>query len=197
MKHIEPIARLINELTKLPGVGMRTAERFCYAIIKMAKDEAKRLAAAITDVKEKVAYCSVCGNFTDSDPCFLCKNRSVETICVVKEPKDVAALEKGGVFKGAYHVLHGTINPIEGIGPNDIRIKELVARLESGKVKEIIIALNTDAEGDATAMYAAKLINPLGVKVTRIAQGIPIGSDIEFADEVTLLKAIEDRRELK
>jgi recombination protein RecR len=194
MNYIEPIAKLIGALTKLPGVGVKTAQRYAYHIINMDKAEAQDICRAITQAKEKIRYCSVCGNFTDADPCALCKTRDKSVICVVKEPKDVMALEKVRGYKGSYHVLHGTINPLEGIGPDDIRIRELLKRIEGGGVKEVIMATNTDAEGDATAMYIARLIKPLGIKVTRIAQGIPMGADIEYADEITLSRAMEDRK---
>ena len=196
MNYIEPIAKLIGGLTKLPGVGTKTAQRYAYSIINMKNEDAFALSSAIKEVKQKVHYCSICGNFTDSDPCTLCKTRDKSVICVVKEPKDVIAMEKIRSYKGSYHVLHGTINPLEGIGPNDIRIRELLKRINDGGVKEIIMATNTDAEGDATAMYIARLLNNLGVKVTRIAQGIPMGLDIEYADEITLSKAIEDRKQM-
>lgn len=197
MNYIEPIAKLINALTKLPGVGAKTAQRYAYHIINMDKNEALSICRAITQAKESVRYCSVCGNFTDSEICSLCKTRDKSVICVVKEPKDVIALEKARGFKGSYHILHGTINPLEGIGPDQIRIRELLKRIDEGNVSEVIMATNTDAEGDATAMYIARLLKPLGVKVTRIAQGIPIGADIEYADEVTLSKAIEDRKQMQ
>lgn len=193
---IEPIGRLINGFTKLPGVGTKTAQRYAYKVISMTDEEVNELIAALKGVKEQVRYCSVCGNFTDKDVCDICSNRSDEIICVVKEPKDVIAFEKADRFNGQYHVLHGTINPIEGIGPNDIRIKELLARLSSGTVKEVIMATNPDVEGEATAMYIAKLIKPLGIKVTRIAHGIAVGQDIEYADIGSLTRALSDRREL-
>jgi recombination protein RecR len=197
MNYVEPIAKLIAALSKLPGVGAKTAQRYAYSIINMSKEEAFSLSKAITEAKEKIRYCSICGNFTDSDPCVLCKTRDKSVICVVKEPKDVAAMEKIRSYKGSYHVLHGTINPLEGIGPDDIRIRELLKRLEGGSVKEVIIATNTDAGGDATAMYIARLLSTLGVNVTRIAQGIPMGTDIEYADEITLSKALQDRKKIE
>lgn len=193
---IEPIGRLINGFSKLPGVGAKTAQRYAYKVISMTNEEADELIAAIKGVKENVRYCSVCGNFTDKDVCDICSTRSKETICVVKEPKDVVALEKADRFNGQYHVLHGTINPIEGIGPNDIRIKELLERLSDGETKEVIMATNPDVEGEATAMYIAKLCKPLGVKVTRIAHGIAVGQDIEYADIGSLTRALADRREI-
>ena len=196
MSFIEPIAKLISALTKLPGVGPKTAQRYAYSIINMGREDALALVEAIRDAREKVRYCSECGNFTDTDPCAICRTRDRAVICVVKEPKDVTALEKVRSFKGVYHVLHGTINLLEGKGPDDIRIRELLKRIEKGGVREVIMATNTDAEGDATAMYIARLLKGLGVKVTRIAQGMPIGADIEYADEVTLSKALEDRKSM-
>lgn len=192
---IQPIARLINEFTKLPGVGTKTAQRFAYKIINMSDDEAKLFAESIMDAKQKVRYCSVCGNFSENDVCDICRERASDTICVVKEPKDVIALEKAHEFHGVYHVLHGTLNPLEGIGPDDIRIKELLKRLD-GSVKEVIMATNPDVEGEATAMYIAALIKPLGVKVTRLAHGIAVGTDLEYADVGSLSRALIDRREL-
>ena len=194
--HIEPIARLIGAFQKLPGVGQKTAQRYALKVVNMSDAEVKEFAECLVNVKNKVKYCSVCGNFTESDPCDLCKTRNGKTICVVKDPKDVLSIERIRDFDGVYHVLHGVLNPMEGIGPNDIRIKELVSRVGANDVQEVIVATNPDVEGEATAMYIAKLIKPLGVKVTRIAQGISIGSDLEYADEVTLSRAIEDRREL-
>lgn len=193
---IEPIGRLINRLTKLPGVGAKTAQRYAYKIIDMTDSEAEELAEAILRVKKEVKYCSVCGNFTDGDICNVCKTRDSDIICVVKEPKDVIAIEKSEKFNGRYHVLHGTINPMEGVGPNDIRIKELLSRLSSENVKEVILATNPDVEGEATAMYIARLIKPLGIKVTRLAHGIAVGTDLEYADLGSLSRAITDRREI-
>lgn len=194
MQYIEPIQKLIAEFTKLPGVGTKTATRYAYSIINMAEDDAKSFAKTILDVKQNVHYCKVCGNYTDKEICEICENRDKSLICVVKEPKDVIAFEKLKDFKGVYHILHGTINPLMGIGANDIRIKELLARLDG--VSEVIMATNSDVEGEATAMYIARLIKPLGIKVTRLAHGIPIGSDIEYADETTLSRALIDRREM-
>lgn len=193
---IEPIGRLINEFSKLPGVGKKSAQRYAYKIISMSESEAQEFAAAILNVKKKVKYCKICGNFTEDEVCDICKERDKKVICVVKEPKDVIALEKLHEFKGVYHVLHGVINPMEGIGPNDIRIRELLARLAEGGVEEVIVATNPDVEGDATAMYLAKLIKPLGIKVTRLAHGIPIGSEIEYTDDVTLSRAFIERKEV-
>lgn len=189
------IQKLINEFTRLPGVGKRTATRYAYKVIDMTEEEAKKLVEAIENVKKNIRYCKVCGNFTDEDECEICKRREHSVICVVKEPKDVAAMERTGSFKGVYHVLHGCISPLDNVSPDDIRIRELLARINDS-TQEVIIALNPDVEGDATAMYIGRLLKPLGVKVTRLAHGIPIGQDIEFADEVTLSRAISERKEL-
>lgn len=193
---IEPIGKLINEFSKLPGVGKKTAQRYAYKIIDMSESEARAFADAIIGVKRKVKYCKVCGNFTEEDTCGICRTRERTTICVVKEPKDVAAIEKLHEFKGVYHVLHGVIDPLSGIGPNDIRLKELLARLNDGEVKEVIVATNPDVSGDATAMYIAKLIKPFDIPVTRLAHGIPIGSEIEYTDEVTLARAFVERNRM-
>lgn len=193
---IEPIGKLINEFSKLPGVGKKTAQRFAYKIIDMPESEARAFADAILGVKRKVRYCKVCGNFTEEDTCAICRTREQSVICVVKEPKDVAAIEKLHEFKGVYHVLHGVINPLEGVGPNDIRIRELLARIQQGDVKEVIVATNPDVSGDATAMYIAKLIKPFDVTVTRLAHGIPIGSEIEYTDDVTLARAFVERNRM-
>lgn len=193
---IEPIGKLINEFSKLPGVGKKTAQRYAYKIIDMPESEARAFADAILGVKRKVRYCSVCGNFTEDETCSICKVRDKSLICVVKEPKDVAAIEKLHEFKGVYHVLHGTIDPMSGVGPNDIRIRELLARLQEEEVKEVIVATNPDVSGDATAMYLAKLIKPLGVTVSRLAHGIPVGSEIEYTDDVTLTRAFLERNKL-
>ena len=193
---IEPIGRLINEFSKLPGVGRKTAQRYAYRVINMTESEAQAFAAAILNVKKKVRYCKVCGNFTEEEECEICRTRDKRTICVVKEPKDVIALEKLHEYKGVYHVLHGVINPMEGVGPNDIRIRELLARIAEGGVEEVVLATNPDVEGDATALYIAKLIKPLGVKCTRLARGIAIGSEIEYTDDVTLARAFLERKEI-
>lgn len=192
---IEPIGRLINQFTKLPGVGKKTAQRYAYKIINMSAEDAKAFADSILDCKKKVRYCSVCGNFSEEETCDICKKRDHGIICVVKEPKDVIALEKLREYKGVYHVLHGVISPMDGVGPNDIRIKELLARVGGG-VTEVIIATNPDVEGDATAMYIAKLLKPLGVTVTRLAHGIPVGGEIEYTDEVTLSRAFIERKQI-
>ena len=190
---IEPIGRLINEFSRLPGVGKKTAQRYAYKVVDMTETEARAFAEAILNVKKKVRYCKICGNFTEDDVCEICKRRDPSQICVVKDPRDVSAIEKLHEFKGVYHVLHGVIDPMEGVGPNDIRIRELLARIGEGNVKEVIIATNPDVSGDATAMSLARLINPLGVKVTRLAHGIPVGSEIEFTDDVTLSRAFVER----
>jgi recombination protein RecR len=193
---IESIGKLVNEFSKLPGVGKKTAQRYAYKVIDMTESEAREFADAIIGVKRKVRYCSVCGNFTEQDVCGICKTRDHGVICVVKEPKDVAAIEKLHEFKGVYHVLHGTIDPMAGVGPNDIRIRELLARLNEHEVKEVIVATNPDVSGDATAMYLARLIKPLGVTVSRLAHGIPVGSEIEYTDDVTLTRAFVERNQL-
>lgn len=194
--YIEPIGKLINEFSKLPGVGMKTAQRYAYKVVNMTKEEAEDFAKAIIDVKNNVKYCKTCGNFSEEDECEICKNRSSQTICVVKEPKDIIAIEKLNEYDGVYHVLHGVISPLDGIGPNDINVKELLSRVGKEKVKEVIIALNPDVEGEATAMYISSLLKPLGIKITRIAHGIPVGTDIEYADEMSLARAFIDRKEI-
>lgn len=193
---IEPIGRLINEFTKLPGVGTKTAQRFAYKVINMSDEEAENFAESILNAKRQVKYCKICGNYSEGEVCDICRERDDSTICVVKEPKDVIALEKAHEFSGVYHVLHGTLSPLDGIGPDDIRIKELLARLQSGNVKEVIMATNPDVEGEATAMYIASLIKPLNIKVTRLAHGIAVGTDIEYADISSLSRAIADRRDM-
>lgn len=192
---IEPIGKLINQFSRLPGVGKKTAQRYAYKIIGMTDAEAKEFAEAVLYCKRRVRYCNVCGNFTEEETCDICKNRAATSICVVKEPKDVIAMEKLHEFKGVYHVLHGVISPMDGVGPNDIRIKELLARV-TPEVKEVIMATNPDVEGEATAMYIAKLLKPLGVNVTRLAHGIPIGGELEYTDEVTLSRALSERKSI-
>lgn len=193
-----PISKLIDALSRLPGVGSKTAQRLAFHILDMPEKEVEDLARAIVFAKRSVRYCSVCCNITDSEKCGLCSNpnRDGSIICVVEDPKDVVAMEKTREYKGLYHVLHGAISPMEGVGPEDIRIKELLTRLKDNEINEIIVATNPNIEGEATAMYLSRLIKPLGVKVTRIAHGIPVGGDLEYADEVTLLKALEGRREI-
>ena len=194
--YIEPIGKLVNNFSKLPGVGNKTATRYAYAIINMKKEEAEDFASSIMDVINNVKFCSICGDYTDTDPCMHCKTTNSSIICVVAEPKDVSVIERAKNFSVGYHVLHGTISPLAGRGPEDIRIAELLKRIDAEKITEVIMATNTDVEGEATAMYIARLLKPLGVKVTSLAQGVAMGSDIEFADEVTLGKALDDRKEM-
>lgn len=193
---IEPIGRLINEFTKLPGVGAKTAQRFAYKVINMTDEEAGTFAECIINAKKQVKYCKICGNYSENEVCDICRERNASVICVVREPRDVIALEKAHEFEGVYHVLHGTLNPLEGVGPDDIRIKELLSRLKGGNVKEVIMATNPDVEGEATAMYIASLVKPLGIKVTRLAHGIAVGTDIEYADISSLSRAIADRHDM-
>ena len=185
-------------MARLPGIGGKTAQRLAFHILSMDDKSAMELAEAISDAKRSMTYCSVCGNLTDMDPCAICadESRDKSVICVVESPKDVVAMEKIREYRGYYHVLHGAISPMDGIGPDDINLKSLIMRLQDEDVKELIIATNPNIEGEATAMYIARLIKPSGIKVTRIAHGIPVGGDLEYADEVTLLKAMEGRREL-
>ncbi|MBW2222360.1 MAG: recombination protein RecR [Deltaproteobacteria bacterium] len=196
-KVAEPINQLIKKLAKLPGVGGKTASRLALYILRSSKEEAYDLARSIVSVKEKITFCSVCYNLTDENPCNICKDekRDKEIICVVEEPGDLMALESSGEFKGKYHVLFGVISPLDGVTPDDIKVQELLERLNNGQVKEVIVATNPTTNGNATALYLSNLIKPLGIKVTRIAQGIPIGGDIEYTDEVTLRKAMEGRRD--
>lgn len=193
-----PIANLIEQLSKLPGIGRKTAQRLAFFILEMDDLDAEKLSKSITNAKEKIKLCSICCNLTDEDPCQMCQNtqRDKSIICVVEGAKDIIAMERSREYKGEYHVLHGVISPMANVGPNDIKVKELLARLSDGVVKEIIIATNPTVEGEATALYLSRLIKPLGVKVTRIAHGIPVGGDLEYFDEVTLTKAMENRREL-
>jgi len=195
-KSSESVERLIEELAKMPGIGRKTAQRITFYILKETKEEATSLAQAILDVKEKVKYCSICFNITESDPCWICLDgkRDKTSICVVEEANDVLALEKTAEYKGLYHVLAGALSPLDGIGPDNLRIKELLTRLKD-TVQEVILATNPNVEGEATAIYLSKLMKPLGVKVTRIARGLPVGGDLEYADQVTLTKAIEGRTE--
>ena len=195
-KFDEPIERLIEYFRSLPGVGYKTAQRYAYSIIEGDKDRAKNFAEAIIEVKEKIGLCKECGNYTDKEICDICSKRDKQVICVVKSPKDINSMEKVKSYNGVYHVLFGTLSPLDGRGPNDIKIKELLQRVQKDDVKEVIMATDPDVEGDATAMYIAKLIKPLGVKVTRLAQGIAMGSDLEYADEVTLSRALESRRDI-
>lgn len=196
--YAKPLARLINELSRLPGIGGKTAQRLAFHILSMEEKEARALADSIIEAKQKMTYCSVCGNLTDTDPCVICSDpsRDRSVICVVETSKDVVAMEKIKEYNGLYHVLHGAISPMEGIGPEDINLKQLIVRLQNEDVRELILATNPNIEGEATAMYIARLIKPSGIRVSRIAHGIPVGGDLEYADEVTLLKAMEGRREL-
>lgn len=196
--YAEPLARLIDELKRLPGIGQKSAQRIAFHLERAPREDAERLATAILDAKDKIRLCSVCNNLTEQDPCDYCSSpaRNQEIICVVETPYNVVAIEKTREFNGIYHVLHGVISPLQGVGPDQLKLKSLIDRLKGGKVKELIIATNPNVEGEATAVYLARLVKPLGVKVTRIAMGIPVGSELEFADELTMLKAIEGRREL-
>ncbi len=194
--YIEPLAKLVNAFSKLPGIGGKTALRLAYHAIKAPEADVNELVEALTQIRQKIKYCSNCGNFCEGETCEICADarRDQSIICVVKDPRDVIAMEKTGSFKGVYHVLHGTISPMDGIGPDDIRIKELLMRIDSAR--EVILATNPDVEGDATAVYIARLLKPMGIKTTRIAHGIPIGGDLEYIDEVTLAKALDGRREM-
>ncbi len=198
MSVTEPIARIAAQLSRLPGIGQKTAQRLAYHIAAMPENDVRELASALWNGRKAIRFCDVCGNLTESEICPICGDESRHTgqVCVVREPKDVAALERMHDYKGVYHVLHGTLSPMNGIGPEDIRIKELLSRLADGELNEVILATNPDIEGEATATYIARLVKPLGIKVTRIAHGVPVGSDLEYADEVTLSKAMEGRREV-
>jgi recombination protein RecR len=192
------LQNLVDQFKRLPGVGAKSAQRLAFHILKTPRDEAERLCEAIREVKDRVTYCSVCNNITDTDPCAYCADpaRDQRLICVVEEPQNVQVVEKTGGFRGAYHVLLGALSPLQGIGPDDLKIKGLLARIAGGGVEEIILATNPTVEGEATAIYLARLLKPLGVRVTRIATGIPVGSDLEYADELTMGKALEGRREV-
>jgi recombination protein RecR len=194
----QPIARLIDELKRLPGIGQKTAQRLAFFILREDREQALSLSEAIRDAKERIRECSVCNNITATDPCQFCTGptRNRKTICVVEEPENIIAIEKTRTYSGLYHCLGGALSPLQGIGPEQLKIKSLLERLKGGTVEEIIMATNPTAEGEATAMYISKLIKPLGVRVTRIAMGIPVGSDLEYADEVTMLKSLEGRRDL-
>ena len=198
MQYIAPLQKLIEHFRALPGIGQKTAVRLAYHVLDMDAAAAKSLAGAILEAKEKIGYCNTCFNLSDRNPCAICddEKRDHSVICVVEQPQDVAAMERMHEYKGVYHVLHGALSPLEGVGPDDLRIKELLTRLYDTSVKEIIMATNPNVEGEATAMYIAKLLKPSGIKVTRIAHGLPIGGDLEYADEVTLAKAMENRREI-
>jgi len=191
----ESIEQLAEQFAQLPGIGRKTAHRLALYVVKMQREEVDTLARALVNVKDKVRYCSICSNITEDDPCPICANtkRDRTAICVVEEPTDVLALERTNEFKGLYHVLGGALSPLDGIGPEDLRIKELLRRIEASTIEEIILALNPDVEGEATTLYISKLLKPLGLKVTRIARGLPVGTDLEFADEATLGRALEGR----
>ena len=195
---IEPIARLTAQLSRLPGIGAKSAQRLAYHILDMPEGQARELAAAVISAKENVRFCPICGNYTDTEPCAICadQGRSSHVLCVVKDARDVLAMEKTREFRGRYHVLQGIISPMDGVGPEDIRIKELLERVEKENVTEVILATNPDVEGEATAVYISRLLKPRGVHVTRIAHGIPIGGNLEYTDEITLAKALEGRREM-
>lgn len=196
--YAEPLARLIEELSKMPTVGPKTAQRLAFYILRMAPEDAARLSQAILDAKARIRYCSNCFHITDVDPCAICSSpmRTGTLICVVEDPRDVLAMERTREYKGLYHVLHGAISPLDGVGPDDLKIAELLRRVKDGVVEEVIVATNPRVEGEATAIYLAKILKPLGLKVTRIAHGLPMGGDLEYADEVTLAKALEGRREM-
>ena len=194
----EPLARLIDELKRLPGIGQKSAQRLAFHLERAPREEAARLAEAILEVKDKIKLCSVCNNLTELDPCGYCSDssRTSDVICIVETPYNVISIEKTREFHGRYHVLHGALSPLQGVGPDQLKIKSLLDRLKDGQVKELIVATNPNVEGEATAIYLSKLIKPLGVRVTRIAMGIPVGSELEFADEITVLKSMEGRREI-
>ncbi len=193
-----PVAKLIEEFEKLPGIGHKTAQRLAFHVLNLSSEKVEALANSIKDAKLKTSYCTICCNLTEADPCNVCRDakRDQSTICVVEDPRDVVALERVREFRGVYHVLHGAISPMEGIGPEDIKMKELIKRVRDADIREVILATNPNVEGEATAMYISKLIKPAGIKTTRIAHGIPVGGDLEYADEVTLAKAMEGRREI-
>ena len=193
----EPLTRLVEQLQKLPGIGAKSAQRLAFHVLRTPREDVERLCEALRDVKDRVTYCSVCHNITDTDPCIFCTSpaRDPKIICVVEEPQNVTVVEKTGGFKGRYHVLMGTLSPLHGVGPDDLKIKSLLARVGDGTVEEVIVATNPTVEGEATALYLARLLKPLGVRVTRIAMGIPVGSDLEYADEITMSRAMDGRRE--
>lgn len=198
MLYPQPMNRLIHELSKLPGVGPKTAQRLAFHILTLPREEIDKLAASLIEAKQKLIFCEICGHLTEVSPCQLCTDpgRDQTLLCVVEEPKDVIAMEKTRVYKGEYHVLGGAISPLEGIGPEELRIKELLQRAAGGRFKEVIVATDPNVEGEATALYLSKILRPLGVKVTRLARGLPVGGDLEYADEITLGKAMEGRTEL-
>ncbi|MDN5362419.1 MAG: recombination protein RecR [Moorella sp. (in: firmicutes)] len=199
MHYPEPLSKLIAALGRLPGIGPKTAQRLAFHLLKVPANEARSLAAAILEARQKTIYCSICGNYTDQDPCRLCSDpeRDHACICVVEEAQDIMALEKTRQYRGVYHVLQGAISPVDGIGPEQLRIKELLARVQDGRVREVILATNADVEGESTALYLDKLLKNMGVKVTRLAYGLPVGGDLEYADEVTLARAFAGRREIE
>lgn len=194
----EPLARLIQEFKRLPGIGQKSAQRIAFHLLRVGRDEAEHLAQAVLDVKDKLGLCATCGNISDSELCPFCRdpNRDQSVVCVVEEPHNILPIETTRQFAGVYHVLHGSISPLRGVGPEQLHIKGLLSRLEGGEVREIIFATNPTVEGEATAVYLSRLLKPLGVRTTRIAMGIPVGSDLEFADEVTMSKSLENRREM-
>ena len=198
MSHPEPLTRLIERLQKLPGIGAKSAQRLAYHVLRNPREDADALCAAIHAVKDKVTYCSLCNNITDVDPCFYCtdESRDRRVICVVEEPQNVSVVDRTGGFRGRYHVLMGTISPLQGVGPDDLKIKGLLARIAGGGVEEVILATNPTVEGEATAIYLARLLKPLGLRVTRIATGIPVGSDLDYADDLSVGKAMDGRREI-
>jgi recombination protein RecR len=198
MTRLDPLARLLEGLQRLPGIGAKSAQRLAFHILRAPRDEIDRLADLLREVKDRIGWCSICSNITDVDPCYYCTHpaRDRRVICVVEEPQNVAAIEKTRDFKGLYHVLLGVLSPLQGIGPDDLKIKGLLARVGNGGVEEVILATNPTVEGEATAIYLAKLLKPLGVRVTRIAMGVPVGSDLEYADDITMSKAMEGRREV-
>lgn len=197
-QQLEPIAKMVSQLSRLPGIGQKSAQRLAYHIIGMPLEEVRELASAVYQGRKAIRYCEVCGNYATDEKCEICEDsrRHNGQICVVRDPRDVAAIERMRDFRGTYHVLHGTLSPMDGIGPEDIRIKELLARLSREDINEVILATNPDIEGEATAAYIARLLKPMGLLVTRIAHGVPVGSDLEYADEITLSKAMEGRREM-
>jgi recombination protein RecR len=198
MARPDPLTKLVEQLQRLPGIGAKSAQRLAFHVLKTPREEIDRLADAMRDVKDRVTYCTICSNITDVDPCFYCTDaeRDPRIICVVEEPENVTAVEKTRDFKGKYHVLMGALSPLHGVGPDDLKIRPLLARVGAGTVEEVILATNPNVEGEATAIYLAKLLKPLGVRVTRIAMGVPVGSDLEYADEVTMQRAMEGRREI-
>ncbi|WP_342388099.1 recombination mediator RecR [Salinicoccus bachuensis] len=198
MHYPEPISKLIDSFMKLPGIGPKTAQRLAFYVLNMKEDDVVNFSRSLMEVKRDLQFCSVCGHITDIDPCYICqdKNRDRSIVCVVQDTKDVIAMEKMREYKGLYHVLHGAISPMDGIGPEDINVATLIERLKDDQIKEIILATNPNIEGESTAMYISRLVKPIGVKITRLAHGLPVGGDLEYADEVTLSKAIEYRTEL-